>query len=321
MSTSSSEDIDSPSGEDFRQNEWIGVGRILPIRPNDIPIGLANFFAMLLDVPATVKTTHYPSTGLNIDRFLAFPLPKETHSLPKIPVDEWFSHVVPNEHEELFVTRPLPAWNFLDKLYDRFCQAVLDGAKSIVDPAFPWSYLPLWCIQFWKDMYTIYGARREWKEAVEWLDENGINSTGNKRELFIHVRQTLGTLRWNEETTIPGANQTTTLAFASYLSYETMMSTIHIDMMFAYLSELVGDSERGGTHVETMRFWFEIDKLKSQADLEKQSKHFMRHIEQRINDGEIKILIMPCFLKREHHWLTIKIDFVDQTLSYGKYSC
>ena len=53
MSTSSTSayDIDSDNpGDTFNHEEWIGVGRMLPENPNLIPMGLANFFAMLLEV-------------------------------------------------------------------------------------------------------------------------------------------------------------------------------------------------------------------------------------------------------------------------------
>ena len=84
--------------------------------------------------------------------------------------------------------------------------------------------------------------------------------------MFVCARQSLETLRWNEDTDISGANRTTTMDFASYLSHDTMMHTIHIDMMFEYVSELAGDLEKVKAHVETMRFLSEIDKLKSQED-------------------------------------------------------
>lgn len=38
---SSDSDIDSPSCEIFRREEWIGTGRRLPTDPNSIPTGLA----------------------------------------------------------------------------------------------------------------------------------------------------------------------------------------------------------------------------------------------------------------------------------------
>lgn len=316
MSTSSTStsDIDSDTPSDtFNREEWIGVGRILPENPNLIPTGLANLFALLLQVPSHVKAAYYPSPSLDVSHFIAFSLPEQTHSLPKIHVVECFSSSVPNEHEDNFLTHRLPARHFVDESLHRFRQAVLDGMKTIVHPAFPGSYLPLWCIQFWNDMWKLYEKKGEWKNAAEWLDEN---SNSAESELFRCARQTFGTLRWNEETDISGANRATTLDFASFLSHNAMMSTVHMDMMFAYLSELLG--EQGTTHVETMRFWFEIDQLKSEVDLEKRSKRFMKQIEHRIADNEIKVLIMPCFLTRQSHWLTIKIDFADKTITYGK---
>ena len=107
MSTSSTSayDIDSDNpGDTFNHEEWIGVGRMLPENPNLIPMGLANFFAMLLEVPSHVKTAYYPPPSLDVSQFIAFSLPEQTHSLPKIHVIECFSCSVPNEHEDNFLT-------------------------------------------------------------------------------------------------------------------------------------------------------------------------------------------------------------------------
>ena len=122
-------------------------------------------------------------------------------------------------------------------------------------------------------MWVIHDAQGEWKEAIVWLDELS-NSEGSKKDLFIRARRSLETLRWNEDTGIPGANRTTTLEFASYLSHNKMMKTIHLDMMFTFVSELTGDVEEEKAHVETMRFWREIDMLKSKEDLDKPSHAF-----------------------------------------------
>ena len=270
---SSDSDIDSPSCEIFRREEWIGTGRRLPTDPNSIPTGLAKLFEMLLRVPSAVKALQYPPADLDIKQFLAFAIPEQTHALPKIPVGSCFSHSIPNESEETLCSRPLPPRHFIEKLYDQFRQAILDGMTALEDPVFPGSYLPFWCIQFWKDMWVIHDAQGEWKEAIVWLDELS-NSEGSKKDLFICARRSLETLRWNEDTGIPGANRTTTLEFASYLSHNKMMKTIHLDMMFTFVSELAGDVEEEKAHVETMRFWREIDMLKSKEDLDKPSHAF-----------------------------------------------
>ena len=313
---SSDSDINNPSGEKFRHDEWIGTGRVLPADPNAIPAGLGKLFESLQDVPLTVKAM-YPSPDLDVKSFLAFVLPERTYSLPKISADACFSHYIPNEGGEILFSRPLPSRRFIDKLFVRFQQAVLDKMTALVDPAFPGSHLPFWSIQFWKDMWAIYDAREEWNEAVEWLDQISTTSEGNEKNFFICARRSLETLRWNEDTQIAGANRTTTLAFASYLSHNAMMHTAHINMMFAYVSELAGDLEQVKTHVETMRFWHEMDKLKSQEDLNKPSQRFMQRIENRIAEEKITVLIMPCFMNAANHWLTIKLDFINQAVSYG----
>ena len=170
LSTSPSDiDSDNPSNT-FNHGEWIGVRRKLPKNPNLILMGLTNLFALLLEDPGHVKAAYYPPPNLDVSHFIVFLLPVQTHSLPKIHIVECFLSSVPNEHDEdTFLTHWLPPRHFVDELLHWFCQAVLDGMKVIVHPAFPGSYLPLWCIQFWKDMWSIYEKKGEWKNAAECL--------------------------------------------------------------------------------------------------------------------------------------------------------
>ncbi|KAF8692616.1 hypothetical protein AX14_002429 [Amanita brunnescens Koide BX004] len=263
---SSDSDIDNS----FRLEEWVGTGRALPGDPNAIPANLTKLFESLQDIPRTVKAM-YPSPDLEVKSFLTFVLPERTYSLPKIRIDTCFSDCMPNKSSEILISHPLPPRRFINELGLRFQQAVLDKMTALVDLAFPGSYLPFWSIQLWKEMWAAHDAQAKWKEAVEWLDEVSI-SEGSGKELFVCARQSLEMLCWNEDTEISGANRSTTLDFALHLSHDAMMHTIHINMMFEYVSELAGDLEQVKTHVETMRFLSEIDKLKSQEDLDKPSK-------------------------------------------------
>jgi len=137
----------------FVHEEWIGSGWKLP-QANDIPLGLLNYFSALKDIPSAAKKQEYPNEHLNIVQFIASKLPRHTFSLPEVQVHQCLSKLKTNEiSDKWFKNRTLPPRQLVDKLDKHFRQAVLDGIQSVVDPAYPGSRLPLWGIQFWKDMH------------------------------------------------------------------------------------------------------------------------------------------------------------------------
>ena len=140
---SSDSDINNPSGEKFRHDEWIGTGRVLPADPNAIPAGLGKLFESLQDVPLTVKAL-YPSPDLDVKSFLAFVLPERTYSLPKISADACFSRYIPNEGGEILFSRPLPSRRFIDKLFVQFQQAVLDNMLTMATSGLYWRQVRNW---------------------------------------------------------------------------------------------------------------------------------------------------------------------------------
>ncbi|KAF9554420.1 hypothetical protein CPC08DRAFT_174478 [Agrocybe pediades] len=147
--------------------------------------------------------------------------------------------------------------------------------KSLYDPSYPGSLLPLWVARFWCQMWDIRAIQVAWKKGVEWLDGKITSIKENK--MYIEARELTRILRWDEKTEIPGANGDTTCSFASYLSDDSMMATKHIDMMFAHLSDRV---EMDGTldslvAVETLRFWRAVEKATSAKYFNAKSERFL----------------------------------------------
>ena len=137
-------------------------------------------------------------------------------------------------------------------------QAILDGNNSVKDPRFPGSRLPLWCIQFWKEMLTVIDTQARWRRSLAW-----INSHLNKVDSQSVIRSTLQaahthflSLQWNESTTLPSTgSQTMTQIFAWLLSDKWINDTL-IDMMFSHLSECADEDTTLDSFViiETMQF-------------------------------------------------------------------
>lgn len=190
-------------------------------------------------------------------QFIASKLPCRTFSLPEVQVHRCLSKLQSNEiNGKWFKNRTLPPRQLVEKLDKQFRQAVLNGMQSVVDPAYPGSRLPLWSIQFWKDMWGMHDAQEEWKGGVVWLEERIKKSVTEEKKVYTDAHALTKTLRWSEETSIPGANQTTTQKFAAYLSDKTMMSTIHVDMMFSDLADRMEEDETLDSlvKIETLRF-------------------------------------------------------------------
>ena len=188
--------------------------------------------------------------------------------------------------------------------------------ESVVDPDYPDSRLPLWGITFWSKNWAFHAIQETWRKGLFWL--NNQLQTGS-RGPFAKARSYIAVLRWNETTLIPGANCNTTCDFARFLSNDTAMMTTQIDMMFSDLSDRIelDESVESYVRIETLRFWRELDKAESSKDFNTSSRSFLSRLEDRLQNGEIDYLLFPVYLAPENHWLTFKLDFESNQLSYG----
>jgi len=87
-------DSEVEDGLPFVINEWIGKGRKVP-EANSFPLGLANYFSAVTEVPENIKNKYYPNVHLTVKelrvlfigqlggkrRNFALPLPRH-HTTP-----------------------------------------------------------------------------------------------------------------------------------------------------------------------------------------------------------------------------------------------
>ena len=83
-----------------------------------------------------------------------------------------FRKEAPNVGTNALSTWELPPLPWINGLKDHFKQAVLDGKKSIVDPQYPGSQVPLWWLGFWTELHNIHKIQQDWKKAIEWVGES-----------------------------------------------------------------------------------------------------------------------------------------------------
>ena len=302
----------------FNEDEWIGKGRQYP--KEDAPLPLKYYIDGLLTIPDTEKDKYTPNQNLSIADFIKMKLPKISHNLPMIKAEISFHREAPNIGTHQLVTRELPPLPWINGLKDHFKQAVLDGKKSIVNPQYPGSLVPLWWLGAWRELHDIHKIQHDWKKAVEWV---GRTSAGLEQEAYLRkqAQVILSNLRWNKHTDIPGADgvSTSTFSFAQYLSDSKMMGVDHINMMFAHLSEL---AERDPTIdnyvvIEKLRFMKGVEKA---VDAKEKEERWLTRLEDKVRDGDVKAVVLPAFMQNHKHWITIRIDFEEEEISHGKIS-
>lgn len=315
-------DIEDTSSSQFNLEDWIGKGRIVPV-PDDFPTGLALYLTSLAEIPPDLSGHCMPGERLTVQAFLHFVLPAKVYHIVQAQAKQCFSRSTPNINVKTFIiSHTLPPQTLVQNLLKEFNQAVLDGMESVINPEYPDSRFPLWAITFWAQIWNFHDIQEGWRKGLAWLNDQLCDGPPESRHPFTQAHHLTTILRWNETTLIPGAKSNTTSNFASFLSNNTRMRTSEIEMMFSHLSDQIELDESIESHVrvETLRFWRELDKAKSSKDFNTPSKsNFLSRLEDRVRNGEIDYLLFPVYLASEQHWITFKLDFESNELSYGKF--
>ena len=138
-----------------------------------------------LAIPDAVKNIYIPGPNLSIDDFIKMNLPKISYDLPMIKAEISFRKETPNVGTNALSTRELPPLLWINGLKDHFKQAILDGKKSIVNPRYPGSHVPLWWLGFWTELHNIHKVQHDWKKATEWVERT---SGGLEQEAYLRKR-------------------------------------------------------------------------------------------------------------------------------------
>ncbi|KAF8814925.1 hypothetical protein BYT27DRAFT_7010209, partial [Phlegmacium glaucopus] len=126
-------------------------------------------------------------------------------------------------------------------------------------------------------------------------------------------------LRWNKQTTIPGAaSQATTFDFAGLLASHWISGT-HIDMMIQNLSEHNESNEvlDALIIIENLRFMNDINKATAIDDHNEPLTKFLGRLEHRIKLNNSEMLLFPAHMEKMKHWVAVQVDFKAKTISYG----
>ena len=184
-------DSDDEPPKVWQENEWIGMRKKYPSKAT--PGDILQAREELLRVPIPYST-YIPDRRMSINDFLAKSLPPLSSVLVSTQAENAYSCLLPNTDLTCLATRPIPPVEWLAKLDMALGQARFNGQQSIVDHRYKDSRLPLWVLQFWKDMVEAMKKRVLWQASDEWLGKNikdaAVVNEGDA------AREIMGTLSW-----------------------------------------------------------------------------------------------------------------------------
>ncbi|KAJ2979226.1 hypothetical protein NUW54_g11171 [Trametes sanguinea] len=161
-------DTDSDIQARWDPSDWIGRGLAYPA--NDTPAVVLAGRRLALAIPSRYEGL-LPHPELSIDAFLEAHLPTQRSGLVSSTSMELFSKDAPNEDLAKIVHRPIPPSRVLKTLQQTFGQAWFDGARSVVDPYYKRSRLPLYAVSYWLELDRAIVKRAEWEACDQWLQK------------------------------------------------------------------------------------------------------------------------------------------------------
>jgi hypothetical protein len=223
-----------------------------------------------------------------------------------------FSQLEPNIDLTCLATRPIPPVDWLGKLNMALGQAWFDGQRSIIDPRYKDSRLPLWTIQFWKDMAEAVKKRVLWQASDEWIAKN-MKDIAVVKEGEV-AREVMGTLSWGIPLRALGS--LTTMETLTILLSDRWLDDEIMDMLLANIAARTRtDPKLAHIAVTPISFHLRLhDGYKKRA----YGKAFVTELHRYkayVSKGKT-ILYMSVNIGGSH-WVPFCIDFKKRQFSYG----
>ncbi|KAF9646259.1 hypothetical protein BDM02DRAFT_3262386 [Thelephora ganbajun] len=152
----------SPIRTQFSITHWFG--KQFPSNCFQYP-DLELYCDRLRTIPPQCPVNYNLNTHLPIHDFLCSTFPSHTPSLVVEAASQCFSDNPPTEILASLVERDIPPRKFIQDLKSKFGQAVLDHRRSIRDPLYDRSFLPLWVLTLWEQLAELNAVRKEWMLA------------------------------------------------------------------------------------------------------------------------------------------------------------
>ena len=293
------------------EDEWIGKGKIYPA--SDVPLFIQAARSRVLAIPSTY-TAYLPSRHLSITDLLNAELPAQSSALISITAANAFSTEEPNEDITCLKTRPVPPKEWLDQLEKEFGPAWFKGARSIVDPRYKSSHLPLWVLTFWRETKGVIEKRSIWQSAEAWLARWG--KEGKELEEADRVREMMSSLTWGQDITALGAG-TSKESLAVLLSNHWIDGGT-IDMMMSQLATRVrcDPNLQKTTVVATLNLQMQINKACEVGNFSRSSAPLLSRYTELFKKKQRTRLFFPAHVNA-NHWVPFFIDFEKGTIHHG----
>ena len=91
-------------------------------------------------------------------------------------------------------------------------------------------------------------------------------------------------------------------------------------MMFAHLSELAERDLMTDSYVviEQLRFMKGVEKAACAKVKDGKSERWLARLEDKVRNRDLKAVVLPAYMHDHKHWVTIRIDFEEEEISYGR---
>jgi hypothetical protein len=302
-------DSDDERPQIWHKNEWIGTGKKYP--SGDTPGYILRARHELLCIPHPYAT-YIPDHRMSINDFLVTNLPPLSSALVVTRAEDAYSQLEPNTDLRCLATRPIPSVDWLAKLDAAFGQAWFDGRRSIIDSRYKDSRLPLWTIQFWKDMVEAVKKRAMWQASDEWIAKNMKDAASMKDGEA--AREIMGTL--SRGTPLRALGSLTTMDTLTILLSEHWFDDEIMNMLLANIAARIrSDPKLADVVVAPISFHLRLrDGFKKKCYGKEAVTELHRY--KAYVDGGKTILYMSANV-RECHWVPFRVDFRKREFSYG----
>ncbi|KAJ8579596.1 hypothetical protein M405DRAFT_125611 [Rhizopogon salebrosus TDB-379] len=287
--------------------KWIRKGKKFPDDMLNLPTDLHDLYDSVLGVPTTIRTFLLPSVDISVIELLRFPLPRVFQgSITASDPASFFGDAIPDDNLAHVKTQNVPPKEFVKDVRKAVGQALLDGKHSVCHPIERHAPLPLWMITFWEELHVALEIKASWEHAYNWVQKNiGTNPS------FGQVDKQLAILPWNKPLVGPAASGThTTIVLARFLSDESWMPGVLMDMMTACLSD-----PKCGTIIADTGFMNAIVTAQSISYFDEKHRG-LKEINERLR--VLSILYAPVYLPDPGHWIALSINRMTRSFCYGE---
>ncbi|KLO19401.1 hypothetical protein SCHPADRAFT_992903 [Schizopora paradoxa] len=261
---------------------------------------------------------HIPSAETPITKLLSLSIPKIEASLVFPESNRWFSPRPPNDTIVNLLSRPIPPYNFLRQLKEHSGQSFLDGAKSIKDPRFKESYLPLSSLGVWRALVDVANGRERWAPAVKWLDKLCTNTTTPRQKaLFGKAKSLLETLGWDAPVLCLGAQPgfTTTLQFTRLFRNQWLSNDL-LDMMVTHLAARLRKSSESRVVICALSFSESVIRASKDGNYAPEKAPQLARYAAFLKEGGYERMLFPLFVN-DNHWVTVELHLKKWEIKIG----